>query len=166
MNKRTFYTELAYAFGILVLALGTALMERADFGMSMVVAPAYIIHLKISEYLPFFSFVTAVIYGFSLDGMMAVVALLPSEGIAVRLGLYVAGMLACTEICKIVYDSTSCVAAIFLSFIFFGFGHFEGVKWGTVVAALVNGMMIGLWTKLWERSWNFADRFALRKYFE
>lgn len=38
--KRVFYTELAYAIGIIVLALGTALMERADFGMSMVVAPA------------------------------------------------------------------------------------------------------------------------------
>ena len=44
-TKRVFYTELAYAIGITVLALGTALMERADFGMSMVVAPAYLLHL-------------------------------------------------------------------------------------------------------------------------
>ena len=28
--------ELAYIFGIIFLALGTALMERADFGMSMI----------------------------------------------------------------------------------------------------------------------------------
>lgn len=227
MNKKTFYTELAYVFGILFLALGTALMERADFGLSMVVAPAYIIHLKMSEYLPFFSFgmaeyslqaviivimmivlrkcklsyffsfVTAVIYGFSLDGIMNTVAFLPGEGIAIRLGLYVTGMLDCAagvsllfhtyispeayelfvkevsqklnadiNICKTVYDCTSCVAAILLSFLFFGFGHFEGIKLGTVFGALVNGMMIGLWTRFWEKNWSFKDRFALRKYFE
>ena len=55
-TKRVFYTELAYAIGIIVLALGTALMERADFGMSMVVAPAYLLHLKVSEFLPWYSF--------------------------------------------------------------------------------------------------------------
>jgi len=56
MKKKTFYTELAYVVGIITLAIGTALMEKASFGMSMVVAPAYIIHLKVSEVLPFFSF--------------------------------------------------------------------------------------------------------------
>ena len=56
MKKKTFYTEIAYIIGIITLALGTALMEKADFGMSMVVAPAYIIHLKLSELMPFFSF--------------------------------------------------------------------------------------------------------------
>ena len=44
--KRTFYTEGAYVIGIISLAFGTALMEKADFGMSMVVAPAYLIYLK------------------------------------------------------------------------------------------------------------------------
>ena len=95
--KRKFYTEAAYIVGLIVLAVGTALMEKANFGMSMVVAPAYLLHLKISQTLPFFSFgmaeyvfqafllvlvivavrkfklsyllsfVTAVIYGFVLD---------------------------------------------------------------------------------------------------
>ena len=55
-GKRLLYSELAYFIGIFVLALGTALMEKADFGISMVVAPAYLIHLKVSEYIPFFSF--------------------------------------------------------------------------------------------------------------
>ncbi|MBQ9166537.1 MAG: hypothetical protein IJX71_06415, partial [Oscillospiraceae bacterium] len=97
-EKRVFYTELAYVMGLLALAFGTALMERADFGVSMVVAPAYLVHLKLSETLPFFtfgmaeytfqalllvvmvvvlrrfrvsylfSFVTAVLYGLTLDG--------------------------------------------------------------------------------------------------
>lgn len=55
-GKRVFYCEIAYVAGIIVLALGTAFMERSDFGMSMVVAPAYLIHLKVSQFLPFFSF--------------------------------------------------------------------------------------------------------------
>ena len=56
MQKKTFYSELAYVIGVLRVALGTALMTHADFGVSMIVAPAYIIHLKVSEFLPFYSF--------------------------------------------------------------------------------------------------------------
>jgi len=55
-EKKTFYCEVAYIIGIIILAFGTALMEKADFGMSMIVAPAYLLHLKISPHLPFFSF--------------------------------------------------------------------------------------------------------------
>ena len=83
-------------------------MERADFGMSMVVAPAYLVYLKVSEYLNWFSFgmaeycfqafliivlavvlgsfkrrylfsfITAFIYGNVLDIMMKVVG--PGSG--------------------------------------------------------------------------------------
>ena len=96
-NKRIFYTEAAYWIGLIALALGTALMTCADFGVSMIVAPAYLLHLKLSQVFPafsfgmaeytlqaallifmmillrrvrlsyFFSFVTAVVYGFVLD---------------------------------------------------------------------------------------------------
>ncbi|MBR7150372.1 MAG: hypothetical protein IKD01_05085, partial [Oscillospiraceae bacterium] len=55
-EKKVFYTEAAYVIGILGLALGTAFMERPDFGVSMVVAPAYLLHLKISQFFPFYSF--------------------------------------------------------------------------------------------------------------
>ena len=55
-KKPVFFTEAAYAAGLIILALGTAFMERADLGMSMVVAPAYLIHLKVSEFLPFYTF--------------------------------------------------------------------------------------------------------------
>ena len=44
MRQKSFSAELAYILGIVALALGTALMERADFGVSMVVAPAYLLH--------------------------------------------------------------------------------------------------------------------------
>lgn len=53
--KRTFSTELAYVFGIVFVALGVVLMEKADFGVSMVVAPAYLLYRWLS---PVWSFVT------------------------------------------------------------------------------------------------------------
>ena len=56
MKKRIFYTEAAYIVGLALLALSAAMMAASDFGVSMVVAPAYILHLEVSQYLPFFSF--------------------------------------------------------------------------------------------------------------
>lgn len=46
--KRRFSTELAYAVGIVLVAFGTALMEKANFGVSMVVAPAYVLYRWLS----------------------------------------------------------------------------------------------------------------------
>lgn len=222
MHKKSFYTELAYILGILTLALGTAFMERADFGMSMVVAPAYILHLKISQALPFFSFgmaeyclqavllaiialvlrrfkpmylfsfATAVIYGFTLDGCIALTAGLPGSGMIARFVFFFAGLLLCSvgvalhfhtyiapeayellvkEIAgekrfpigtvKTVYDCTSCALSVLLSFVFFGFGHFEGVKLGTVFCALVNGFIIAKISQVLESRFDFRD--GLRK---
>ena len=56
MKKPVFYTEIAYFLGIALLSLGTALTEYGGFGISMVVAPAYLLHLKICQTLPFFTF--------------------------------------------------------------------------------------------------------------
>lgn len=124
LKKKTFYMELSYVVGLLVLAFGAALVEKASFGMSMVVAPAYILHLKISQFLPWFSFgvaeyvfqgllilvtaicmkrlklaylfsfVTALLYGTLLDGAMALVAYLPEGGFGLRLGWYALGMVS------------------------------------------------------------------------
>ena len=125
-GKRIFYSELVYFVGIVVLAFSTALMERANLGLSMVVAPAYLVHLKLVEYLPFFSFgmaeyvfqavllvaltlimgkgkigyllsfATAFFYGILLDGSMELVGLLPVEGIWWRLALYGVGLFTCS----------------------------------------------------------------------
>lgn len=46
MKKRIFYTELAYLLGIVLLAFGSTCMAKADLGLSMIVAPAYLLHLK------------------------------------------------------------------------------------------------------------------------
>ncbi|MBD5512462.1 MAG: hypothetical protein HDR08_14620 [Lachnospiraceae bacterium] len=124
-TKKVFFSEVAYILGIIVLALGTAMMKRADFGLSMVVAPAYLLHLKISQYvlafsfgmaeyslqavlliimsislrkfkpIYLFSFVTAVIYGFTLDIAIRFVDILPLTGIAGRIIYYLIGMVLC-----------------------------------------------------------------------
>lgn len=125
-KKILFYTEIAYCVGIVFTALGVVFMEKADFGLSMVVAPAYVLHLKISGFLPFFtfgmaeytfqalllavlalvlkrfrkgwlfSFLTAVIYGFTLDALMALFAFLPAGSFALRAVWYVLGMVVCS----------------------------------------------------------------------
>lgn len=221
-NKKIFFTEWAYIVGILFLAVGTALMERADFGMSMVVAPAYILHLKIAAFAPWFtfgmaeycfqavlliliacmmrtfkkmylfSFVTAVFYGMVLDFFMYVMSFLPFHGSGAKILFFLSGMFLCalgvaflfhTYIApeayelfvkefsekykkdmskvKTAYDCCSCMIAIGLSFLFFGFGHFEGVKFGTVICALLNGWLIGQWSKVFEKHFIFKD--GLRK---
>ena len=227
MKKRTFYTEISYVLGLIIMAFGTAFTEKADFGMSMVVAPAYIIHLKVSEFLPWFtfgvseymfqgflilltivvvrkfklsylfSFVTAVIYGTLLDGAMVLISSLPENTIVLRIIWYILGILLCTfavslffhtyispeayelivkEIAsefklninkvKTVYDYTSVVLGIIMSFAFFGFGVFRGIDIGTILCAIVNGILIGRFSKLLEKHFEFKNKFRIQKYFE
>ena len=122
MKRKILYTELAYGLAMVGLSFSVALMTRADFGVSMVVAPAYLLYLKLNPILPFFtfgmaeytlqavlllgtilavkkfrpyflfSFVTAVLYGFLLDGWMAVIASLPADTFALRCLWYVLGL--------------------------------------------------------------------------
>lgn len=222
MKKSVFYTELAYVLGLAALAVGTAFMEKADFGVSMVVAPAYLVYLKLSQILPFFtfgmaeytlqifllaalmvllrrvrlpyffSFLTALVYGRLLDLSMAAVALLPPWGTVPRLGLFGLGLLLCAagvsllfhtyiapevyelfvkevsakygvdiHVFKTGYDCVSCLAAVILSFAFFGLWHFEGVKLGTILCALVNGRIIGTCSRFFEKHWEFQDGLKL-----
>ena len=223
--KKVFYTEDAYLAGTLFLAFGTALMEKADFGMSTVVAPAYLLYRKLSETFSFFtfgmaeytlqavllivlaiclkrykksylfSFVTALFYGFVLDVMMKLVAFLPSV-FWLRIVFHILGMIICAigvafyfrtyispaayELCvseisdakhadlskvKIIYDISSCLIAVLMSFIFFGFGRFEGIKAGTFICAALNGILIGFFNRRYDELFEFKDRFDLRKYF-
>ena len=66
---------------------------------------------------------------------------------------------------KTIYDCISCLIAIFLSFIFFGFGHFEGVKLGTILCSLLNGWPIGCISKKMRNVFLFKDAFQLRDKF-
>ena len=135
MRKGVFYTEIAYALGLLLLAAGTALTAWADFGISMVVAPAYIVYLKLSEVLPWFtfgmaeyvlqaiilgllmilmkkakpgyflSFGTTVLYGLLLDGAMGLTALIPFTSVTTRVFVYVFGVLLCTSGIAMLFDT-------------------------------------------------------------
>lgn len=225
MKKKIFYSELAYVIGLIFLAFGTSLIEKASFGMSMIVSPAYILHLEISQYFKFFtfgmaeycfqglliiilslilrkfrfsflfSFVTAVIYGFLLDGSIFAVSGIPSGGFPLRIFWFVVGICMTTfgisllfntyispeayELfvkkvsekynlpifkVKYAYDISSLILSVALSLIFFA--SFEGIGYGTVISALVNGKLISAWSKTVESRFTFVDGLKLRKYFE
>jgi uncharacterized membrane protein YczE len=67
---------------------------------------------------------------------------------------------------KTVYDCCSCAVGIALSFAFFGWGHFEGVKMGTIFCALINGWMIGRISSWLESVFIFRDGLPFRPIFE
>lgn len=227
MKKKVFYSELAYIVGFLLIATGTSFMTLADFGLSMIASPSYILHLGLSDRVPFlsfgvcdyllqtviillmtailrrfrltyfFSFVSSVLYGCILDVVLIPFSLLPAESLILRIVYFLLG-LACTPAgvallfrtyitpgahemfvkevsghfarpigkVKTAYDCTLCVVSIVLSFCFFGLWHFEGMGVGTIICALVNGVIISMYSRLYDRVFEFKDRFALRKYFE
>lgn len=98
MKKIGKMNEAAWLLGILFCSLGVALCTKADFGLSMIAAPPYILHLKMVQYFSWWSqgtseyiwqgfllvfmciilrrfqvkyllcFATAVLFGFALDG--------------------------------------------------------------------------------------------------
>ena len=51
-NKKGNFAELAYVMGMILCPLGVCLSAKSGFGVSMVVAPAYVLYLRISETLP------------------------------------------------------------------------------------------------------------------
>lgn len=216
-----FYSELAYLAGILALAFGTSCMTTADLGLSMVVAPAYLVHLKLSqvwpvitfgvaEYIvqaillgamvlllrrfrPYFllSFLTALLYGRVLDGCLLLWANVPPLSMSLRILLFAAGLVLCAlgvsfvlhtylppEVyellvkelsakyhlpsgkVKTVYDCISCGAAVALSFLFFGFLQFHGVKLGTFVCAALTGAIVGWFNQRLERLFAFVPAFS------
>ena len=67
---------------------------------------------------------------------------------------------------KMAYDIASVVLGIVLSFLFFGFGRFEGIKIGTLVCAIINGPLIGLCSKANDALFEFKDLLRLRGFFE
>lgn len=125
MKKLCFYSELCYLLGLIALAVGAVFMVHANFGVSVVVAPAYLIYLKLSqtwhfitfglaEYLVqgilllilillvrrfhwsyLFSFVTTLLYGRALDLFMWLFRNLALPSIPVRMLFYLLGLFIC-----------------------------------------------------------------------
>ncbi len=127
-NKKrpVLYAELAYLLGLVLISLATALMTVADFGLSMISAPPYLLHLKLAPIAPFFSFgmasyafqafllilmvilirrfrlsylfsfITGVLYGLILDGCLFVIGLFPTETLVARVISFAVGVVACS----------------------------------------------------------------------
>ena len=118
MKKRTLPEEIAYLLGILCMAAGVACVSASNFGYSMIVAPAYLLFAKLGGLISFgtaeylfqglllilmcvcvrrfrvqylFSFITAVVYGYTFDLMLWLVVLVPSETLASRIVLFAVG---------------------------------------------------------------------------
>ncbi len=224
--KKRFSSELAYCVALICLAIGVTLMEKSDFGVSMVVAPAYLLYRWLNPFWPvfsfgmaeytlqavlllammillrrfrwgwLFSFLTAVVYGFILDGFMALGAFLPAYAYWQRFIWYFAGMLFCSagvslmfhtyispEVYELFvkevssafrcdihkfktgYDIVSCLTGLLMSFAIFGWGHFVGVRWGTILCALINGFIISLFSRFLESRFDFYDLFRWRTFF-
>ena len=134
MKKPVFYTEIAYFLGLVLLACGTALTAYGNLGISMVVAPAYLLHLYLSQFWSFFSFGVAeyllqgivllllvlilkkakimyllsflvtLLYGFLLDGAMSLTALLP-ENVYLQAAAYVIGAIICCNALALLFCS-------------------------------------------------------------
>ncbi len=135
MKKHIFYTEFSYVIGLVMLAFGTALMTRGNFGISMVVAPAYILYLKLSPIFPLFSFgfseyllqgvililmmlilkkvrikylltfLTTLIYGFLLDMAMLILPEISNKSHIERIGFYIGGILLCTSAIALLFKT-------------------------------------------------------------
>ena len=125
MRKRKFSSEAAYIAGMILMTVGTVFITKSDLGLSMVVAPAYLLHLKLVEYIPFFtfgtagytlqavliaalslvlrkfnisylfSFVTAVIRGFMLDAMLWTMESIIPDTILMRSLFFAFGLVVC-----------------------------------------------------------------------
>lgn len=118
MKKIKNFSEMSFILGMIILPLGATLMAKADMGISMVVAPAYLLSLKF-DFLTFgtaefllqtaliivmsilskkvklgyiSSFLSAVIYGVILDLWMALFSLI-TPTLFLRFVFYFVGML-------------------------------------------------------------------------
>lgn len=100
MKKLAKMNEAAWVCGVLLCALGVTLCTKANFGLSMIAAPPYIIHIFMQNFFPWYSqgtseyiwqaflltvvciavrrfkpkyllsFVAAILFGFAIDGWL------------------------------------------------------------------------------------------------
>ena len=214
--------EFCYLPATLFLALGAALMTKADFGLSAVVAPAYIlsqifgISFGTAEYCLqgvlvvavclivrrfrftyLLSFVSAFLYGMVLDGMIFLLSFTGTWNVPLRLCMMLLGLVLSSlgvalffktylapgayELFvkaislryrlnmgrfKVFYDLSSCLVAVILSLAVFRSLFDRGIGIGTLLVALVNGLVIGFFSKRLDRTFDFFDRFDFAKFFE
>ncbi len=231
LKKITVPSELLYILAIVLLSFAVAMLTAANFGVSMIVAPAYLLSLKVgflsfgqAEYLIqaglfivfclimrrfkvayLSSFVTCLLYGAVLDLWRCIPVFDPtvtkpgSMALWLRLLMYALGVVLTslsvavfykTYLYPQVYDffvkgvsskfgvklvvfktsfDLSCLAVAAVMTLLF-FGKFEGIGFGTLIMACINGPLIGVFGRLIDRSCNikplfskFSEHFALEK---
>ena len=235
MKKIPLPSELCYLFGMLVVAVGTAFMEHAGFGLAPIVAPAFVLHDALLPILPWFSFgiATYVVQGILLivlalilrrfnlyflfsflsgfllgtlldlsdlvlahlcegesglwlfahttDARLCLLMLgilLYSMGVSLLIHSYFAPEvyeLFVDEISlhskwsfpvvKILYDWGSVIVAVLVSFIVMGKVDLHAVGSGTLLFALLDGVLIGTFSNLHNRIFRTVDLFPLRHFF-
>lgn len=213
LKKIKLHSEIVYIIAQLGLTLAVAMMAAADFGVSMIVAPAYILSQKFTiftfgqwdyiiqgilfiafcfamkrfKFTYFVSFITCVIYGTILDVWRLIIPSLNpnitppgSMDLHIRIIMFIFGELltAFTVMlffktyiypqvcdlfvkgisekyslnqtkCKRIFDLCCLILSLALTLILFK--DFVGIKWGTVVITLVNGVIIGAFGKLYDK---------------
>lgn len=205
--------EIAYLLALILLPFGTMLITKADFGVSVVVAPAYICSLKF-EFLTFgraeymiqglllvvfcfimqkikwqwlFSFVTAFLYGMSLDLFLFLFKDFSADVLWQRILCFALGLVIAAfgiafflkayfppEVYELFVKGISDkykfdfskvkiiydISSLTISLIlsFLFFKTLRGIGIGTIVSAFCNGILIGLATKVIERFMEFDER--------
>lgn len=112
--------ELAWVLGVLLCSLGVCFSAKSGFGVSMVVAPAYVLYHRLSDVLPFLTFGAAeyLLQGVLLIGLCVGVQrfrwkYLLSFGTAVCYGLALDfwRILLGSEVCPLLWQRCACCAA-------------------------------------------------------
>ena len=219
-HKIKLSSEATYVAAIILLAFAVAMLSAADFGISMIVAPAYLLSLK-TGFLTFgqaeyviqaglfivlclvlrkfrfvyaISFVTCLIYGAVLDLWRLIPFFNPSVtapgsmNMPLRIFMFMAGVLLTSfsialfyktylypqvydffvkavatkygikiSLFKTIFDLTCLAVSLIMTFCFFG--KLEGVNFGTVIMALINGTIIGLFSKLIDKIFDIRPSF-------
>ena len=219
-HKIKLSSEATYVAAIILLAFAVAMLSAADFGISMIVAPAYLLSLKTGvltfgqaeyviqaglfvvlciilrkfRFVYLFSFVTCLIYGAVLDLWRMIPffnpAITPSGSMDIwlRAIMFVSGVIITSfsialffktylypqvydffvkavssrygikiSVLKTIVDLSCLTASIVMTFVFFG--SMEGIGWGTLVMAVINGAIIGFFSKILDKFFDFQPTF-------
>ena len=220
MKKIKISSEITYLLAIVLLALAVAILSAANFGISMIVAPAYLLSLKTGilsfgqaeyviqagvfillcivlrkfKFIYLFSFFTCVIYGAVLDLWRKIPFFNPtitppgSMSLWLRIAMFVIGVILTSfsvalffktylypqvydffvkavslrygiklSLLKTAIDLTCLTASVIMTFAFFG--RINGIGWGTLVMALINGTIIGFFSDLLDKAFDFQPSF-------
>lgn len=221
MKKIRLSSEITYFIAIALLSLAVAILSAADFGISMIVAPAYLLSLKTgvlsfgqAEYViqaGFFivlcfvlkkfkwvylsSFVTCLIYGAALDLWRLIPCFNPavtapgSMAFPLRVFMFIAGVFLTSfsvalffksylypqvydffvkavsarydiklSVVKTCVDLSLLTTSVVMSLCFFK--GFEGIGFGTLIMAVINGTLIGWFSRLSDKIFEISPRFS------